>query len=105
MADNPDRWYRWLRDVRFGGDDVCREKDLREVLYPVRDTVLDKAHLQPGDTVLDVGTGDGLLACGALERLGPSGQVVEFTEHLRPLGESGTGRLRRALAYLTAVKE
>ena len=76
MADNPDRWYRWLRDVRFGGDDVCREKDLREFLYPVRDTVLDKARLRPGDTVLDVGTGDGLLAFGALERLGPSGQVV-----------------------------
>lgn len=55
--------------------------------------------------MLDVGTGDGLLACGALERLGPSGQVVEFTEHLRPLVESGTGRLRRALAYLAAVKE
>ena len=76
MADNPDRWYRWLRDVRFGGDDVCREKDLREFLYPVRDTVLDKAQLRPGETVLDVGTGDGLLAFGALERLGPSGQVV-----------------------------
>ena len=44
--------------------------------YPVRDTVLDKARLQPGDTVLDVGTGDGLIAFGALERLGPSGHVV-----------------------------
>jgi arsenite methyltransferase len=32
-------------------------------------------------------------------------EAAEFTEHLRPLVESGTGRLRRALAYLTAVKE
>jgi arsenite methyltransferase len=62
--------------VRFGGDAACREKDLREFLYPVRDTVLDKARLRPGDTVLDVGTGDGLIAFGALERLGPSGHVV-----------------------------
>jgi len=76
MADKPDRWYRWLRDTRFGGNDVCREKDLTGFLYPVRDTVLDKAQLRPGDTVLDVGTGDGLLAFGALERLGPSGRVV-----------------------------
>ena len=32
-------------------------------------------------------------------------EAAEFTEHLRPLVESGTGQLRRAVAYLTAVKE
>lgn len=63
-------------DARFGGDPAARERILTELLYPVRDTVLDKAKLQPGDTVLDVGTGDGLIAFGALERLGPSGRVV-----------------------------
>jgi arsenite methyltransferase len=76
VADNPDRWHRWLLDARFGGDAAHREKYLREVLYPVRDAVLDKAQLRSGDTVLDVGTGDGLIAFGALDRLGPSGQVV-----------------------------
>jgi arsenite methyltransferase len=53
-----------------------REKDLTELLYPVRDIVLDKALLAPGETLLDVGTGDGLIAFGALERLGRSGQVI-----------------------------
>ena len=62
-------------DVRFGGHPVAREHVLA-ALYPVRDTLLDKADLQPGDTVLDAGTGDGLIAFGALERLGPSGHVV-----------------------------
>jgi ubiquinone/menaquinone biosynthesis C-methylase UbiE len=76
MAKAPDRWHRWLMDVRFGGDPAARERLLTEMLYPVRDTVLDKATLQPGDTVLDVGTGDGLIAFGAVERLGPSGHVV-----------------------------
>jgi ubiquinone/menaquinone biosynthesis C-methylase UbiE len=76
MAKASDRWHRWLMDVRFGGDPATRERVLTEFLYPVRDTVLDKAKLQPGDTVLDVGTGDGLIAFGALERLGPSGHVV-----------------------------
>ena len=46
-------------DARFGGDPAARERLLTEFLYPVRDTVLDKAELQPGDTVLDVGTGTG----------------------------------------------
>jgi hypothetical protein len=32
-------------------------------------------------------------------------EVTEFATHLRPLVESGTGLERRALAYLTAVKE
>ena len=76
MTDSPDRWHRWLLDVRFGGDARYREKDLAEFLYPVRDTVLDEAHLTPGETLLDVGTGDGLIAFGALDRLGSSGHVI-----------------------------
>ena len=76
MTEGPDRWHRWLLDVRFGGDAACREKDLTEFLYPVRDTVLGRARLRPGGTLLDVGTGDGLIAFGALERLGPAGRVI-----------------------------
>ena len=74
MTTTPDRWHRWLLDVRFGGDPEARQRDLDEFFYPVRDRVLDQARLRPGDTVLDVGTGDGLIAFGALERLGPEGQ-------------------------------
>ncbi len=89
MTDGPDRWHRWLLDVRFGGDAAYRETELAEYLYPVRDTVLDKARLRPGDSLLDVGTGDGLIAFGALERLGPAGHVVfsdiseDLLEHCR----------------------
>ena len=113
MTEGPDRWHRWLLDVRFGGDPARREKDLTEFLYPVRDTVLDRARLRPGDTLLDVGTGDGLIAFGAVERLGPSGRVIfsdisqDLLDHsyLRPLVETGAGLERRAVAYLTAVKD
>jgi SAM-dependent methyltransferase len=76
MTDGPDRWHRWLLDTRFGGDAGQRQRDLTEFLYPVRDAVLDQARLRPGDSLLDVGTGDGLIAFGALERLGPAGQVI-----------------------------
>ena len=79
MTKASDRWHRWLTDVRFGGDPAVREQILTDVLYPVRDTVLDKAQLKPGDTVLDVGAGDGLIAFGALERLSRSGHVI-FTD-------------------------
>jgi arsenite methyltransferase len=100
MTDNADRWHRWLLDVRFGGDAGWREKDLAEFLYPVRDTVLDKAQLATGETLLDVGTGDGLIAFGALDRLGPSGHVIfsdisqDLLDHCRNAANA-EGRLDR----------
>jgi arsenite methyltransferase len=75
-TQDKDHWHRWLLDVRFGGDAAMRERELEEFLYPVREEVLDRARLRPGDTLLDVGTGDGLIAFGALERLGPQGRVI-----------------------------
>jgi hypothetical protein len=30
MAKDPDRWHRWLMDVRFGGDAAVRERMLTE---------------------------------------------------------------------------
>lgn len=101
-----DRWYRWLVDVRFGGDPAARQQALAEFLYPVRDKVLDKAGLQPDDAVLDVGTGDGLIAFGALERLGPAGRVIfsdisqDLLDHCRMAVEAEglLGRCRFVLA-------
>lgn len=37
VMTGPDRWHRWLLEVRFGGDAAAREKDLTEILHPVRD--------------------------------------------------------------------
>jgi ubiquinone/menaquinone biosynthesis C-methylase UbiE len=76
LGDMTDRWHQWLLQRRHGGDAVVREKLLTDHLYPLRDNVLDKARLNPGETLLDVGTGDGLIAFGALERLGPDGRVI-----------------------------
>src|SRR5215472_3978672 len=106
MASASDRWHRWLMDVRFGSDPVYRDRLLTDQLYPVRDTVLDKAKLRPGDTVLDVGAGDGLIAFGALDRLGPSGRVIfsdisqDLLDHCRAAAaaERQLDRCRFALA-------
>ena len=75
MTEIRDRWYRWLCEARHGGDPAEQER-VRQILYPVRDKVLDRASLSDDDTVLDVGTGDGLIAFGALDRLGPDGRVI-----------------------------
>src|SRR6266699_3284067 len=62
-----DRWADWILERRFGGDgDAARS--MLEGLGNVRDRVLDRAELRQGETLLDVGCGDGLIAFGALER-------------------------------------
>jgi len=95
-------------DARSGGDPAARERLLTELLYPVRDTVIDKAKLRPGDTVLDVGAGDGLIAFGALDRLGPSGQVIfsdisqDLLDHCRAAA-AAEGQLDRCRFVLASA--
>ncbi len=99
MTQGRDQWHRWLLDLRQGGDADAAEQVRRDLL-PVRDEVLDRAALRPGDTLLDVGTGDGLIAFGALDRLGPSGRVIcsdisaDLLDHCRAVA-AAAGQLDR----------
>jgi SAM-dependent methyltransferase len=68
-----DRWAEWLAVHRFGGDPEVRRRNLAD-LTVIRDKVLDLADLEAGESVLDVGCGEGMIAFGALER--GAGQVV-----------------------------
>ena len=61
-----DIWSKWLLNRRFGGDPE-RMNYMLDYLYPVRDKVLSRMNLDGGGTLLDVGSGDGLIAFGALE--------------------------------------
>jgi arsenite methyltransferase len=67
VSASRDRWAEWLAERRFGGDESVRADVLGE-LARTRDTVLDRANLIGGETLLDVGCGEGLIAFGALER-------------------------------------
>jgi arsenite methyltransferase len=78
-----DKWSRWLLETRFGGDEKIAELSLW-MLRQIRDTLLEKAALKEGQVLLDVGAGDGLIAFGALEKLGPSGRVI-LADISRPL--------------------
>ena len=86
-----DRWFQWLLRGREGGDQTLRRRFLAEVLLPVRDQVLDRGRVEKGEVVLDVGAGDGLIAFGALDRVGPTGHVIfsdvspELLQHCRSL--------------------
>jgi SAM-dependent methyltransferase len=62
-----DKWADWLLHRRDGADAELRERQA-PVLHGLRDAVLDRAGIGAGEVLLDVGTGDGLIAFGALER-------------------------------------
>ena len=68
-----DIWAEWLAVHRYGGDRDVRRRMLEETAV-FRDKVLDRAGLVGGETLLDVGCGEGLIGFGALER--GAGHVV-----------------------------
>lgn len=68
-----DHWAEWLANRRYGGDQEERLRGLGQ-LENWRDKVLDKAALSVGETMLDIGCGEGLIGFGALER--GAGKVI-----------------------------
>ncbi len=82
-----DAWAEWLLDRGTAGD----KAGWVEFLRPIRDRVLDNARLSGDDILLDVGAGDGMIAFGALERMGERGRVVfadvsqDLLDHSRAL--------------------
>jgi arsenite methyltransferase len=105
-----DRWADWLLERRFGGDDAQADQ-VSEQLARFRERVLANARIEPGETLLDVGAGDGLIAFGALERLGTSGTVIlsdisqDLLDHSRRRAASvgAAGRCRFVLASADAL--
>ena len=93
-----DMWYEWLQKRRFGGN-ARQMKATMRYLYPVRNKVLRHARLKEGETLLDVGCGDGLIGFGALEKTA-SARVVfsdiseDLLHHARSIAEN-TGVLDR----------
>ena len=74
MEDTADRWSRWLLHDRFGGD-AESHREMMRFLEQIRDRVLEAAGIAPGNTVVDVGCGDGLLGFGAFPLVGETGRV------------------------------
>ncbi len=87
-----DQWAQWLLHRRHGGDAEQLAAVLPK-LYAMRDRVLEHAQVAPGDTLLDVGAGDGLIAFGALPLAGERGTVIfsdisqDLLDHCRQLAQ------------------
>src|SRR5438034_4688452 len=99
-----DKWAEWVL-ARSHANDAEQKRRSLEFLGPIRDGVLEKARINPGDVVLDVGAGDGLIAFGALPLVGESGRVIfcevseDLLEHCRVAAEElggGSGRVRES---------
>jgi arsenite methyltransferase len=70
-----DAWSEWLLHRRHA-DDPTYERVVQGVVQRLADRVLDEAKLSPGMLLADIGAGEGLLAFRAIERVGPTLQVV-----------------------------
>lgn len=80
-----DQWKEWILVHRQSGAENYKQA-LEEFFIPLREKLLDRAALKEGETLLDVGTGDGLVGFGALKRVGTQGKVI-FSDISEPLIE------------------
>ena len=89
-----DVWAEWLLRRRHG-DDPDFARAIQGRVEHFADRVLDGACLSPGMRVVDVGAGDGLIAFRAIDRIGPSLNVVlsdlstPLLRHVERLAELG----------------
>ena len=87
-----DAWSNWVLHDRCGGDPEY-ERVARGMMERIRDRVLDGARLEPGMTIADVGTGDGMIAFGAIARVGASLRAI-LTDISAPLLQCARQRAR-----------
>ena len=70
-----DVWSEWLLHICYA-DDPEYARIVRTVVERHADRVLDAAKLAPGMVLADIGSGEGLLAFRAIDRIGPPLRVI-----------------------------
>jgi ubiquinone/menaquinone biosynthesis C-methylase UbiE len=97
----------WLAGERFAGMSEEARRAAEGRLAAVRDRVLDGASIAPGDRVVDVGAGTGLLTSAALALVGPAGTVWAVDLSGRALSAirpaDGGGALRRVVGDMASL--
>lgn len=75
MGIEPDVWSEWLLHGRHAGDSAFADSVRASVGRDI-DRVLDAARLGPDSVLADIGTGEGVLALRAIERVGQGLKVL-----------------------------
>ena len=70
-----DKWSSWLLERRFGNNQALYQSTMSH-LHEIRNHIISHAAIREGEVVLDVGSGDGLLAFEAVKHTGSSGRVI-----------------------------
>lgn len=78
-----DVWSQWLQHGRDAGDPQLRQS-VRALVDRYVDRLLEGARLTEGETLADIGSGEGLVAFRAIERIGPTLRVC-LTDVSEPL--------------------
>jgi arsenite methyltransferase len=100
LSGQLDQWAEWLVRTRFAGWPADEVAEALEELGHKRDRVLDGAAIVHGDAVADVGAGTGLLTLGALERVGPEGDVIAIDISVDALEELRSNTTSPNISYL-----
>jgi len=109
-APASDIWSDWLLHVRSGGDPAYSAA-MQQTVTAYADIVLDGARLAAGETLLDIGAGDGLIGFRAIARIGPSLAVIvteispPLLRHAKTLAQAAgiAGQCRFVLAEATSL--
>lgn len=83
QPEQSDAWLEWLLRHRHGSDPEYAQV-IRTTVESYAQRVIEGARLRPGMTMLDVGTGDGLVAFRAIDQVGPSLKAI-LTDISAPL--------------------
>lgn len=93
---------RWVQRQGWDRASTCYEQYWQQQLQPAIDVVLERADLAPGEDVIDVACGTGLVTLPAAEAVAPTGRVLATDLSPKMIGDL---RANPAVSRLATVEQ